>query len=295
MAVTDLAQVSNQIQKFWSPLFMPELRKASLLPSLVNKDYDGEIKKGGDTVYVSQIVAPVGQNLTVGTDADSFESQLLTTNRISVQANKRAVASFEIADLAEIQSQLESKQSEIRDALTYSINQEINKYLYSLVSPSTSSPDHLINSVSDCNAAHVSAVRLLAAQARWLKMKGWYGLLDPSYYADVLNATTLVSKDYVGDEAPTVGGQVVNKRFGFNLLEDDSLSTDQGVWFSPDFMHLVMQKQPQFKVSDLHPLGKFGYKVSVDVIYGAALGISGNKKHVLSCASASATSVVMAS
>lgn len=284
MAVTDLAAVTNQIQKFWSPLFMPELRKASLLPSLVNKDYQGEIKQGGDTVYVSQIVAPTGQNLTVGTDADSFDSEALSTNRISVVANRRAVAAFEIQDLAELQSQLEAKQSEIRDALIYAVNQQMNKYLMSLAIPSTSSPDHLLGSVSACDAAHVAAVRLLAAQARWSKAKGWYGLLDPSYYSDVLNASTLASKDYVGDETPTVGGQIVNKRFGFNLLEDDSLAVDQALWFSPDFMHLVTQREPTFKVSDLHAQKKFGYLVSVDVIYGAALGIAGNKKCILSSA-----------
>lgn len=41
MAVTDLAAITNQIQKVWSPLFTKELREQLLLGSLVNKDYQG--------------------------------------------------------------------------------------------------------------------------------------------------------------------------------------------------------------------------------------------------------------
>jgi hypothetical protein len=112
-------------------------------------------------------------------------------------------------------------------------------------------------------------------------------LLDPSYYSDILNAQTLTSSDYVGDEAPVIGGQVVKQRYGFNLLEDNSMGTDKGLFFHPDFLHLVMQQEPRFKVSDLHPNKKFGYVISVDIVFGAALGINGNLKHIFATAAAS--------
>src|SRR4051812_31750629 len=98
MAVTDLAAVTNQIQKFWSPLFMGELKAQAKLPSLVNREYEGEIKEQGDTVYVSQLVIPDAQEKTVGTDADTFDSQALTTQRVGIQATKRIVVAVEITD-----------------------------------------------------------------------------------------------------------------------------------------------------------------------------------------------------
>jgi hypothetical protein len=55
-----------------------------------------------------------------------------------------------------------------------------------------------------------------------------------------------------------------------------------------------MQLQPTIKVSDLHANKKFGYVISADVIFGAALGIAGSKKHQLVTAAASGSSVVMA-
>jgi len=287
MSLTTVGAVADQVQKFWAPMFMKELRESLLLGALVNKEYSGEIKKLGDTVYVSQINAPQGELRTVGTDADSFNSEALSMTRVSVTANKRAVAAFEIEDLADLQSQIGAQQSEIRDSLKFAVEAKINDYLYSLISPSTSSPDHLLNSVTDMNAAQLSAIRLLAAQAKWNKDKPFYSLLDPSFYSDVLNASTMTSSDFIGSEAPLVGGQIVNKRFGFSILEDNSRGTDKGLFFHPDFMNLVMQAQPTFKISDQHANKKFSYLISVDVIFGAALGIDGAKKHIWATAAAS--------
>ena len=280
MAVTSLAEVSQQIQHFWAPVFSKQLRENLLLGSLVNKEYQGEIKAMGDQVKVSQVNAPTGQLLTVGTDADSFSSEAISTSYVDIVANKRAVASYEFQDLVSIQSMIDGKSQEVMSALNFAVAKQINSYLYSLVSPSTSSPDHSIAGVSDFNASQLAACRILAAQAKWGMDKPWYALLDPQYYGDVLNASTMTSSDYVGAETPAVSGQIAKQRFGFSIFEDNSRSADYGLLFHPDFMHLVMQQDIQVKVSDLHSQKKFGYVMSVDCIFGAALGINGNVKHI---------------
>lgn len=287
MAQTSIADVTDQIQKFWGAMFMKQLREMHVLPSLVNKDYQGDLKQYGDTVRVSQINAPAGELRTVGVDADAFDSEELSTSYVDVKADKRAVAAYEFEDLVQIQSQIGAQDSEVRDALMFAIGKQINSYLYSLVSPSAAAPDHIINGVTDFNASQLIGVHKLASQAKWLKTKGWYVLVDPSYKADLLAAQTLTSGDYVND-APVIGGQIVTQRFGMNIIEDNSaglaaLSStgeDVAVAFSPDFMHLVMQSQPTFKISDMHAQKKFGYVMSVDVIFGAKLGIDGAKKHI---------------
>lgn len=278
MSLTDVNAISNQIQKFWSPLFTKELRESLLLGALVDKKYQGDLKMMGDTVYVSQINAPTGQLKTVGTDADTFDSETVSTSRISIQANKRAVAAFEIADLVELQSQLGGEQSELRDSLRFAAERQINDYLYSIISPSASAPDHILSGVTDFNASQLLAVRLLAAQAKWRSEGGWWILADPSYYNDLLSAQTLTSADYVGGDQVVVGGKIATQRFGFNIIEDNSLPTDTAYAFHPDFMHLVMQQEARFKVSDLHSNKQLGYLLSVDMVFGAAQGISGDKK-----------------
>lgn len=285
---TSTLEVTNQIQKYWAPVFSKELRESLLLGSLVNKDYQGDMKRQGDTVYVSQINAATGELLTVGTNADQFTAEAVSMDRISVTANKRAVAAYKISDLAMIQSQLDAQDSELRTSLMFAMQKQINNYLYSLVAPSTSSPDHSISGVTDFNASQVAALRLLAAKAKWPKDGRWYLLADPTYYSDMMNAATLTSSDYGAADAPVIGGQMALQRFGFNILEDNSdgiltigsSGADCALAFHPDFMHLCMQTEVNIKLSDLHPLGQFGYLLSVDMVFGAALGIDGNVKHI---------------
>jgi hypothetical protein len=280
MSTTDLTAVADQIQKFWAPQFTKQLRESLLLGGLVNKQYQGAIQRQGDTVRVSQINAPTGQLLTVGTNADSFNSEAISTSYVDIKADKRAVASYEFQDLVELQSQISQGNPEVMDALNFAMQKQINTYLYSLVSASTSSPDHSIASVSDFNAAQLAACRVLAAQAKWRMEPGWYALLDPVYMGDIMNAATLTSSDYGATDAPVIGGQVALKRFGFNLLEDNSLSADHALLFHPDFMHMVSQTDVQVKISDLHAQKKFGIVMSVDMVFGAKLGINGNVKHI---------------
>lgn len=291
MSATLVGDLSNQVQKFWAPMFVPELKEAAILPSLVSKDYQGEIKQGGDTVYVSMIQAATGQIKTVGSGHDVFDSEKITTQRISIVADKVITVAFEMDNLVDLQTQLGSAggQSAIRNSLLKGAELQLNSYLYGLVSPSTSSPDHSIASVSDFNASQLLSNRMLAAQAKWPNDGQWWCLLDPSYYNDMLSAATMTSGDYVGDQ-PNVGGKIVQRRFGFNILEDNSAAmaklsptlatSDLGLLFHKDFMYLVLQQEPKFELSSLHSNKQHGFLLSVTMVCGAALGIQGNVKHI---------------
>lgn len=291
MSQTNITTLANQVQKFWSSLFMEELRTSVLLPSLVNKDYQGQIQKGGDTVRVSQINAPKGENRTIGTDADSFQSEQLSTSYVDIKADKRAIASFQFDDLTQLQSQIDGAANpEIRTAMMYAIGKQMSDYLYSL---STTQSANKVNSKANFVAADLLAARLLAAKGKWRTDKPWYCLVDPAYNNDLLGAQTMVNRDYTGqDDVPTIAGKIVNKRFGFDIIEDNGLAASQAFMFSPDYLHLVMQKEVEFKISDLHPQGKFGFVISANVIYGAKLGIDGAKKCAVTTAAASGATPV---
>lgn len=270
---TKLAQVVDQIQMYWSPRFMKELRADLLLGGQVNKDYEGEIKQGGDTVRVSQIVAAVGQNLDAQTD-DSFESEQVVTMKVDVKADKRAVAAFEFHDIVELQSLITTTDPKVMDALKYGIANQINNYLYSKIAPANT-----ISSVATFGASTLQAVRKKAGQLKWVKDGSWFLNLDPGYYSDLMGVTGLTSSDFVGDRA-VESGVVGTKRFGFNIFEDNSRGDFYGLAAHPDFLHLVTQTGVNIEVSKLHSQKKFGILMSVDIIYGAALGIDGANKHI---------------
>lgn len=293
MSVTLVQELSEQVKKFWAPMMVDELKEQAILPTLVSKDYDGQIQKEGDTVYISMVETPEGAIKTIGVDHQTYSSEKLKTQRVGVTANKIIEASYELDSLIDLQTQLGSPEgkSKIRAGLVKSLELNLNKYLYSLLSPSLSAPDHYLNGITDFNASQVLNFRKLAAQAKWLSEGGWWLLLDPSYYNDFLNATTLTSGDYVGSDLPVIGGKKPYNRFGFNILEDNSMAMNQvsptlaaedlALGFHPDFMYLVMQTQPEIKLSDLHGNKQRGYFLSAEIVVGAGLGIQGNVKHIL--------------
>lgn len=282
------SDVSNQVKKYWSDDFEQELREDTLLPSLVSKKYSGEIKKKGDTVYINQLNAPTGQTLDIGVDSDSFDVEPLSTQRVALTVNKRFVSAYEFEDLMDIQTQIDKEKPEVFESMKFAVEKQLNDYLYSLVSPSTSAPDHTTASVTDFNAAQLQAQRILASQAKWSKKDDWYCLLDPVYYGDVLSDSTLASRDFGASDDPTIAGQVALKRYGFSILEDNSDgiltissadSQDCALLFHKDFMHLATGAA-RFKVSDLHSNKQFGYVMSVDMLGGAVIGNDGASKHI---------------
>lgn len=286
MATTELADVQQQVKKYWSDLFMPELRESNPLLALVDKTYEGAIMRQGDTVKVSQIVKAVGETKVIGAAGDNeFTPEKLATRYVDIKADRRFVASYEFEDLVDLQSQITAERSEIRESLLDAMNTQINNYLYSLVAPVAA---QALTGVATLDAAALKGIRVIAGKQKWFKSPGWYGLLSPDYYGDIMDETKLTSSDFVNDQ-PTVGGEIMTRRYGFNLIEDNSdglasISPTPGnpsaIFFHPAFCHMVTQMQARFKVSDLHSNNKFGYVISVDMIGGAKLGIEGDKLHV---------------
>ena len=285
MAETHLSDVSTAIQTFWSSLFMDELRQDNLLMNLVNRDYTGDLRNMGDTVRVNQINAPNGQRLTIDQAgaARTFTPEAVNLSSVSITADQRIVASYDFDDLVSIQSMIDplgERATEVRQALVYATSVQLNDYLYSLVA--SASP---IASVTTLDAATVAQVREYAGKQKWERSKGWYALLSPEYYADLLQDTTFTNADFGAEDRPVIGGQFGIRRYGFNLFEDNSIDADtfgtgKGLFFHPDWLYMVMQYEPRFKISDKHSNNEFAFVLSVDFVMGAILGIDGAVKHV---------------
>ncbi|NIQ04727.1 MAG: hypothetical protein GWO20_03040 [Candidatus Korarchaeota archaeon] len=280
MAGTELTQVQSAIQDIWSSLFMDDLYQDNLLINLVNKDYSGDLRDVGDNVRVNRIDKMTGQTLTINKAGGgrTFTPEAVTTTGVQVVADRRFVASADFADLVDVQSMLDpmsARSQEIRSVMVAAISEQINTYLYSLVAPASSVV------AATMNATVLAGARKYGAEQFWERSKGWYGLLGPSYWEDMLLDATLTSGDYV-DDRPVVGGQKGMRRFGLNLFEDNSAgNADRGLFFHPDFLYYVQQYEPRFKVSDKHAQGEFAYVMSVDLVAGAKLGHSGDVKHTL--------------
>lgn len=291
MTMTQVSDVNEQMQKVWAPISNDEFVEMSVLPGLVNRQYEGMINKQNDSVYVSQIEIMAGQRKSTGdSNYTTFETERVRTSRVTVTADQIFTTAIELDDLVALQSQLGSAESEIRANMLKALEIQVNAYLYSLVSPATSSPDHSIASVTDFNETQLASCKVLADQAKW-PMTDRFCLVDPQYSADLTASAGLSSQDYVPDY-PKVGGQIVSQRYGFNILMDNSAgllmagaasdtgTQDRALLFHKSFMALVMG-QIQWKVSDLHANKQHGYILSCHAVGGAKLLINGANKHIL--------------
>ena len=283
MANTDLDNVTSAIQTFWAPMFMDELRQTNLLFNLVNREYTGDLREMGNSVVVNQINAPTGQRLTIdGAGVGrTFTPETLSLSSVTITADQRLVASYDFHDLVAIQSMIDpvgSRATEVRQAMVQAISNQLNTYLYSLSAPTTTIP-----SVATMTAATVASARETAATLKWSYNKPWYGLLAPQYYSDLLVDTTFTSADFVGGDAPVISGQIGLKRYGFNIFEDNTQTagaTSGGLFFHPDYLYMVSQYEPRFKISDKHSQHEFAYVMSVDWVIGAKIGIQGGARHI---------------
>ena len=281
MANTELSDVSGAIQEFWSPLFMDALREQNILFNLINKEYSGDLLDTGDTVKVQSINNLVGQTLTINQTggARTFVPEAMQTTTVNVTADRRFVASIDFADLLTVQSlvnPLGSKSVEVRNLMAQAVSRQLNTYLYSLLAPTVTTV------VPTMSATELARLNKYAAQEYWDETKGWWGLVGPSYYEDLLLDTTITNNQYGSQDAPTIAGQLAQERFGFNILRDNSTgNADRGLFFHPDFMYLVTQYEPRFMVSSKHSSHEFAYVMSVDMVAGAAIGVEGAVKHTL--------------
>jgi len=283
MANTDLDNVTSAIQTFWAPMFMDELRQTNLLFNLVNREYTGDLREMGNSVVVNQINAPTGQRLTIdGAGVGrTFTPETMSLSSVTITADQRLVASYDFHDLVAIQTMIDpvgSRATEVRQAMVQAISNQLNTYLYSLSAPTTTIP-----SIATMTAATVALARETAAIAKWSYNKPWYGLLAPQYYSDLLVDTTFTSADFVGNDAPVISGQIGLKRYGFSIFEDNTQTagaTAGGLFFHPDYLYMVSQYEPRFKISDKHSQNEFAFVMSVDWVIGAKLGIQGAGRHI---------------
>jgi hypothetical protein len=167
MASTNLTDVQYQVQKFWSPMATQQLRESLLLGSLVNKEYQGDLKKMGDTVRVYSVNAPTATTKTVGTSgSNEFSASAISTSYVDVKGDKHVTAAFEFADEVELMSMIESGNPEVMQSLVFSVEKAVNSALFTAMVPSAAAPDHQLGTVTDLNNTQLLSIRKLAAQAK---------------------------------------------------------------------------------------------------------------------------------
>ena len=256
-------QIARLIPTVWSPLMYQELRHKPSYINIFARDYEGEIKEKGNTVKVSQVKKPTGQILL--DDKEQFETEELQVGGFDIVADRRAVSSFEITDLAKLQS-LEF-QLEVTNALVDAILEQMETDVMSIMVAAAANQIGALAGAS-FDLADVVALRN-ALRAKKVPISDVFLALGSTYYGSLLTKNMVMSSDY-GSINDLMGGEV-KKLSGFATFENIMENATSAVAFHKSAVQLVSQTQVNVKVSDLHANKKFGYLVSADIVYGRKL------------------------
>lgn len=187
--------VTGFIPKLWSARLLNALDKSHVFANVVNRDYEGEIKKMGDTVHINTIGAVTIGTYTQNTDFSSGPETLATTDQ-TLTIDQAKYFNFQVDDIDAAQAAGDIMDKAMTRA-AYGLADASDKYIAGI----------LAGAADATNTVSTSAVALTSANV----------------YENVVKMRTILDKANV----PTAGRWLVipPEMYALILLDDRFVKT----------------------------------------------------------------------
>ena len=187
--------VTNFIPELWSARLLNALDKSHVFANVVNRDYEGEIKKMGDTVHINTIGAVTIGTYTQNTDFTSGPETLATTDQ-TLTIDQAKYFNFQVDDIDAAQAAGDIMDKAMTRA-AYGLADASDKYIAGI----------LAGAADTSNTVSTSAVALTSSNV----------------YENVVKMRTILDKANV----PTAGRWLVipPEMYALILLDDRFVKT----------------------------------------------------------------------
>ena len=187
--------VTGFIPKLWSARLLNALDKSHVFANVVNRDYEGEIKKMGDTVHINTIGAVTIGTYTQNTDFSSGPETLATTDQ-TLTIDQAKYFNFQVDDIDAAQAA-----GDIMD-------KAMTRAAYGL---------------ADASDKYIAGILAGAADASNLVSSSAVALTSSNVYENVVKMRTILDKANV----PTAGRWLVipPEMYALILLDDRFVKT----------------------------------------------------------------------
>ena len=187
--------VTGFIPKLWSARLLNALDKSHVFANVVNRDYEGEIKKMGDTVHINTIGAVTIGTYTQNTDFTSGPETLATTDQ-TLTIDQAKYFNFQVDDIDAAQAA-----GDIMD-------KAMTRAAYGL---------------ADASDKYIAGILAGAADASNLVSSSAVALTSSNVYENVVKMRTILDKANV----PTAGRWLVipPEMYALILLDDRFVKT----------------------------------------------------------------------
>lgn len=250
------------VPEVWSSMFQTEFNDSIVFPSIVRRDYEGEIANQGDTVHIPSIADVEASELLDGGRNDAIT---ITATVDDLVVDLIAAVDYKVSTLADLQSI--PFVNELRARGSSAILRKIQDKMISRVAPSTSAPDHVIAYDSSTTLADADLLEAfdLEATANWARSNDKYLVTGELQYNDLTSISKFYDKTLSG-VAGVEQGKMLAPIYGHNVSSSTACGTTTYM-FEGSFMQAAIGGL-NVKVTDLAVLGERGYRLNMDVIYG---------------------------
>lgn len=263
--MTTGTEVSVLVPKVWSTQYYDVLLAELPFNSLISRDYEGEIRNLGDTVYISTI--PEFGEAEVLPEATKLDASAVTATQQSLVVNQRIAKDFIITNKASLQSI--PFVEKLKEMAIYAINKKIQSLIVGLIVPNASTPDHSIayNTPSTLVLADLLAAKELL-DAQNVPMSDRHMVMGSAQLNDVFNITGFTSSDFVASGSPLQSGQLPAQLLGFMPHFTTAAGSNVVYLFHASFMTMAAQQGLSVKEFDLGVEGIRASRVNCDTLIG---------------------------
>lgn len=205
------------IPEVWSARLLEHLNKLHVYSSLMNRNYEGDIRAFGDTVHINQLGAITIRDYTGSDLADPEE---LDGTQQNLVINKAKYFNFQVKDIDNAQSNPKLIDDAMQQA-SYGINDEIDQYLGELLVGGCANANVLYDGAHAVTPTSANAYDYLVDLSTVLSesnvpMLGRWCVVPPWFHALLLKDVRFVGNGTGYNQAVLQGG-VVGEAAGFQI------------------------------------------------------------------------------
>lgn len=217
--------IANFIPEVWSAQILETLRAVLVYggPSVVNRDYEGEIAQAGDTVHITNFSDPTVKTYTAETD---ITVDSITDDTRALVVDQAKYFAFDVDDISRRQA-LPGWVESVTRAGAYKLAEAMDAYLanlmYTAVNGSANDLGDKTVDISD-NTAYPLLVDLrtvlqndnVPAAGRWV-------IVPPEFTAALLQDNRFIDASASGDQGAALRNGFVGRAAGFDIFESNTV------------------------------------------------------------------------
>ena len=211
--------IVNFIPEVWAAELQSSLKKALVYagPSVVNRNYEGEIANQGDTVHIASISRP-----TIGSyvkNSTTITPENLTDAERTLNIDQAKYFAFEVDDIDMRQSRDGGAlMSEAAQEAAYGLADVQDQFVAALYTDTDAGNVITTTSVTDAAKAVKGLVDLkVKLDVSNVPSAGRYAIVPPWYHGLLLQSDLFVRVDASGNDTALRNG-IVGRAFGFDVL-----------------------------------------------------------------------------